>query len=95
MAVFDFYLDTKVTTWYRTNFEIEADSEEEAKQQAIEFVRDDKHSDLGWFEVDDTIEPMSVKDNGGQSTQEIFLASNKSDSMIWDNLNATYHVRDL
>lgn len=87
MAVFDFYLDTKVTTWYRTNFEIEADSEEEAKQKAIGFVKDDKHSDLGWFEIDDTIEPMSVKDNGGQSTQEIFLASVGSDSMIWDNLN--------
>jgi hypothetical protein len=90
MAVFDFYLDTKVTTWYRTNFEIEADSQEEAKQQAIEFVKDDKGriTDIGWFEVDDTIESMSVKDNGGCSTQELYLASNKSDSMIWDNLNA-------
>ncbi len=90
MAVFDFYLDTKVTTWYRTNFEIEANTEEEAKQQAIEFVKDDKGriTDLGWFEVDNTIEPMSVKDNGGFATQEVFIANNRfyaKDSMIWDN----------
>ena len=39
MKTFNFYLDTKVTDWYRTDFEIEANSEEEAKQKAIEFVK--------------------------------------------------------
>ena len=29
---FDFYVDQKVTTWYRTHFEIEAESLAEAKK---------------------------------------------------------------
>jgi len=37
MKTFNFYLDTKITTWMRTDFEIEANSLEEAKLKAIEF----------------------------------------------------------
>jgi len=32
MNNYSFYLDTKVTDWYRTAFEIEADSLESAKE---------------------------------------------------------------
>ena len=60
MAIFDFYLDTKVTTWYRTPFEIEADTLEEAKEGAINFVENDHHSEISWEHIDDTIEKMSV-----------------------------------
>ena len=40
---FDFYFDQKVTTWYRTEYTIKADSEEEAKQKAIEFMKRGDH----------------------------------------------------
>jgi hypothetical protein len=83
MKSFDFYLDTKVTTWYRTPFEIEANSLEEAKQKAIEFVKDDEHSSISWEQIDETIEVMSVDENDGQSTEELYYESSKN--MIWDN----------
>ena len=83
MKSFDFYLDTKVTTWYRTPFEIEANSLEEAKQKAIEFVKEDEHSSISWDQVDETIEVMSVDENGGESTEELYYESSKN--MIWDN----------
>jgi len=83
MKSFDFYLDTKVTTWYRTPFEIEASSLEEAKQKAIEFVKEDEHSSISWDQVDETIEVMSVDENGGESTEELYYESSKN--MIWDN----------
>lgn len=85
MKTFDFYLDTKVTTWYRTPFEIEANSLEEAKQKAIEFVKDDEHSSISWEQVDETTEVMSVDENGGESTEELYYGS--SENMIWDNTN--------
>jgi len=83
MKSFDFYLDTKVTTWYRTPFEIEADSLEEAKQKAIEFVKDDEHSSISWEQIDETTEVMSVDENDGESTEELYYES--SEKMIWDN----------
>ena len=82
METFEFYIDTKVTTWYRTPFEIEANSEEEAKQKAIDYVKDDGHSSQSWEQLDDTIEGLSVKDNGGESTEELYT---EDGDMIWDN----------
>jgi hypothetical protein len=83
MKTFDFYIDTKVTDWYRTTFEIEANSEEEAKQKAIKFVEDDHHGEIPWEQIDCTIEPMSVKDNGGECTEELY--DNSTGNVIWDN----------
>lgn len=83
MKTFDFYLDTKVTTWYRTPFEIEANSLEEAKQKAIEFVKDDEHSSISWEQIDETTEVMSVDENDGESTEELYYES--SEKLIWDN----------
>lgn len=83
MATFDFYLDTKVTTWYRTPFEIEADTLEEAKQKAIDYVKDDGHYNDGWEQIDDTPEIMSIKENGGESTEELYTY--EDGEMIWDN----------
>ncbi len=83
MKTFDFYLDTKVTTWYRTPFEIEANSLEDAKQKAIEFIKDDEHSSISWEQIDETTEVMSVDENGGESTEELYYET--SEKMIWDN----------
>lgn len=82
MKTFEFYIDTKVTDWYRTNFEIEANSLEEAKQKAIEFVKEDEHGEIPWEQVDCTIEPMSVEENDGQSTEELY---DNDGNVIWDN----------
>ena len=83
METFDFYLDTKVTTWYRTPFEIEAETLEEAQKLAIDYVKDDGHSTQSWEQIDDTIEAMRPVDNGGQSTEELY--TDDDGKMIWDN----------
>ena len=83
---FDFYLDQKVTTWYRTNFEIEASSEEEAKQKAIEFMKRGDHIDISWEHLDDCVEGLSVEDNGGESTMEVYYSNDHGDVLeIYSN----------
>ena len=69
---FDFYVDQKVTTWYRTHFEIEAESLAEAKQKAKEFFDKGNTSDLPWEQYDGTTELMSVEENGGASVTELY-----------------------
>jgi hypothetical protein len=80
--VFEFYLDQKVTNWYRTNFEIEADTEEEARKMAIKFVEEGKAEEIGWDEIEGVITPLDVTDNDGYSTQEIYF---EDGSMIYQN----------
>jgi alkylated DNA nucleotide flippase Atl1 len=72
MEKFNFYLDQKVTTWMRTEFSVEGESREVARQMAVDFVKKGNTSELPWEEVMDTKELMSLKDNGGMSTEEIF-----------------------
>ena len=83
METFDFYLDTKVTTWYRTPFEIEAETLEAAKQKAVEFIDKDRHTEISWEQIDETIELMSVKENDNQSTQELYYEP--VGDIIWAN----------
>ena len=84
MAKHEFYLDQKVTHWYRTHFKIEADTLEEAKQKAIQFVQEQGQDELPWEPLGDVIpEPMTVEENGGESTEEIFLT--KTGETIWTN----------
>lgn len=72
MEEFEFYLDQKVTTWMRTRFSVEGESRDIARQKAVDFVKEGNTSDLPWDEVMDTKEIMSLKDNDGMSTEEIF-----------------------
>lgn len=72
MEEFDFYLDQKVTTWMRTRFSVEGTSRDIARQKAVDFVKGGNTSELPWDEIMDTKEVMSLKDNGGMSTEEIF-----------------------
>jgi hypothetical protein len=71
-TTFDFYVDQKVTTWYRTHFEIEAGSLLEAKKKALEFYEQGNTSDLPWEQYDGTTELMGVEENGGASVTEIY-----------------------
>jgi len=80
--IFEFYLDQKVTNWMRTNFEIEADTEEEARKMAIKFVEEGKAEEIGWDEIEGVITPLDVTDNDGYSTQEIYF---EDGSMIYQN----------
>ena len=72
IKTFNFYLDQKVTTWMRTNFSVEGESREVARQMAVDFVKKGNTSEIPWDEVMDTKELMSLKDNDGMSTEEIF-----------------------
>lgn len=69
---FNFYVDQKVTTWMRTNFSVEGDDIEVARQKAVDFVKSGNTLELPWEEVMDTKEVMSLDENGGMSTEEIF-----------------------
>ena len=85
METFDFYLDQKHTIWYRNKFSIEANSLEEAKAKVIEMCNTnsgDLPSDE-WETLFDTVEVLSVGDNGGQPTEELYTHDGE---MIWDNL---------
>jgi hypothetical protein len=71
--VFEFHLDQKVTSWYRTDFEIEAETEEEAQKLAIKFVQEGNAEEISWEEIEGVITPMDVTDNDGFSTEEIYF----------------------
>lgn len=83
METFVFYLDTKVTTWYRTSFDIEANTLEKAKELAIKFVEDGNQADIPWDHIDGTVENMRVEDNGGEPTDELYCTEDVN--LIWDN----------
>jgi hypothetical protein len=89
MESYSFFLDTKVTTWMRTEFEIEADSLEDAKLKAIEFHKQGNTSDISWEDIMDTQEPMSVEDNDGQPTEELYCAEDSS--IIFNNGKLVRH----
>jgi hypothetical protein len=82
MGTFNFYLDTKVTTWMRTPIEIEAETLEEAKQMAIEFHKQGNTEHIAWEENPDFQELISVEENNGQPTEEIF---DDEGNVIWNN----------
>lgn len=85
METFNFYVDTKVTTWMRTEFEVEAKNLEQAKKKAIKFHKEGNTTSIGWDEVMDAQEPMSVEDNGGEPTEEMFYDGDLSE--VWHNGN--------
>lgn len=83
METFDFYLDTKITTWMRTEFQIEAKSLKEAKKKAIEFHKKGETESISWDYNPEFNENMSVIDNGGEPTEELFCYDDSN--KIWDN----------
>jgi hypothetical protein len=87
MATFDFFTDKKVTMWERVNFEIEADTYNQAVQKAIEFSKNDNFPDMADYEtLYDTAEPLSVEENGGEATIELFKVSERrEDVSLWNN----------
>jgi hypothetical protein len=84
MNTFNFILDTKVTSWKRQEFDITANTLEEAKELAIQFYKDGEADSLPWEDVDCTTEMMSVSENLDQPTQELLTMNG---DIIADNLN--------
>jgi hypothetical protein len=82
LTTFNFHLDTKVTTWYRTEFEIKANSMEEAKQLAIGFHLEMGTTELPWEHIDETLERIMPDENGGEPTEELY---DEEGNIIWDN----------
>jgi hypothetical protein len=85
---YHFHADQKVTTWFRTNFQIEANSIEEANKKAVEAFAKIKDGDFGdfgypnWEEVQDVVTPLDPEDNNWNSTEEIYT---EDGVMIWEN----------
>ena len=85
MERFDFYFDQKHTIWYRNKITIEAETQEEANAKLIEICNTNS-ADLPsdeWDLLHDTVEALSVKDNGGEPTEELFTHNG---NMIWTNV---------
>lgn len=83
MEKFQFFFDQKVTSWNRTNFEVEAENYEEAKKLARELVENGKVSEYSWEPIFETTELMSKEENDGQPTEELY--SNKDYNLIYSN----------
>jgi hypothetical protein len=83
MATFNFNTDEKKTIWYRKYFTIEAETLEEAKAKAIKIEQEGEWIEgADWEQLTDTCEELSVYENGGMPTVELFY---NDDDCIWNN----------
>lgn len=83
METFDFFLDQKITTWMRTKFSVEATSREEAIEKAKKEYESLCEQEY-WEEIPDVQETMSVADNDGFSTKEVYIDEFPT-IKIWEN----------
>jgi len=79
MKTFEFFLDQKVTTWMRTDFEIKAEDLNQAVKIAKEKLENGDLDDIGWQEIMDTKEVLQPSDNGGESTAEVYNIAKNGD----------------
>ena len=79
MKTYDFFLDQKVTTWMRTEFEVQANTFNEAVQIAKEKLQRGDLDDIGWEEIMDTKEVLRPEENGGESTEELYNMNENGD----------------
>ena len=79
MKTFEFFLDQKVTTWMRTDFEVKANDLNEAVKIAKEMFNRGDLDNIAWHEIDDTKEVLKPSDNGGEPTSEIYYMDEVGD----------------
>ena len=79
MKTFEFFLDQKVTTWMRTEFEVKANDLNEAVKIAKDMYDRGDLEDIDWQEIMDTKEVLQPKDNGGESTAELYNMEKNGD----------------
>ena len=82
------YIDYKVTTWYRVHFSDDADPKKIIKtiqEEGIDSIFDE---DLGFKEQEvlwELDEEITVEENNGFSTIEVYEKNNPVDKLIWSN----------
>jgi len=79
MKTFEFFLDQKVTTWMRTDFEVKANDLNEAVKIAKQMYESGDLEQIRWEEIMDTKEVLQPSDNGGESTAEIYNMNSQGD----------------
>ena len=79
MKTFEFFLDQKITTWMRTEFEVKANDLNEAVKIAKEMYDRGDVDNIAWQEIDGTKEILQPRDNGGESTAEIYNMNGRGD----------------
>ena len=86
MKTFEFFLDQKVTTWMRTDFEVKANDLNEAVNIAKEKLEKGDLDDIGWQEIDGVKELLEPKDNDGETTAELYHMEKNGDVLqVFDN----------
>jgi len=73
---YQFYIDQKHTIWYRSYFRVNAMSYEEATEKVSQMFRDDVLPTDNWDILFDTVDEMTLEDNGGASTIEVYTLNN-------------------
>jgi hypothetical protein len=93
MKEFEFYVDKKITTWLREKHSVKAKTQKEAIDIMTKSFKKDLCNSSDTFYAQermyDTDEYMSVLDNNGQSTAELYADTKEGDEFIIDNLNNT------
>ena len=79
MKTFEFFLDQKVTTWMRTEFEVKANDLNEAVKIAKQMYDAGDLEGVSWEEIMDTKEVLQPSDNGGESTAELYNMNDRGD----------------
>lgn len=81
---FNYYIDTKFTIWGRDKYRIEADSKEEAEKIMRDIMTNGDKKGLYYDNefMYETTEEMSIVDNDGNSTKELY---DENGNLIIDN----------
>jgi hypothetical protein len=83
---FEFTLDEKMTIWNRKQFTIEADTIEEAKQKAIELVKNGEEIDFYSSEyIYETENPLELSKNDGHATIVLMHNAGRNTNNIYEN----------
>ena len=85
MAKFEFIQDIKVSVWQRQRFYVDAENEEDAINKAKEFSDDDVSAYdnyIGSEMLYETEETMSVNDNHGDATIEVYSENDLTTPII-------------
>ena len=72
---FEFYMDQKHTIWYRGYFKVKSSTYDEAVKKVSQMFRENTLQADWWDILDDTTEEMTVEENGGFATLELFTES--------------------
>jgi hypothetical protein len=82
---FEFYIEEKLTIWNRLKFCVEAETLEEAKDQAVYMTTKGREEIEFWdsLMLYDTLTELEPEDNEGNSTLELYC--DKDAELIYEN----------